>query len=252
MDGPKDKKSASSNSSDLSLPPPPTTHNTDRSPPKRPPGQSPPPPTAESTVRQQNNTHTQFQVHPKQEDVKPTAAPTATEFQAIEAHPVSQAGPVIGPYVQRAQTLSTETEPVTAIPKPSETQASWQATSEEMTHVIPTTSTATTLSAIYGLPSVGTVPQSQSVAPSDPKATMAHSEVIHTPQLPVRSGSSLSTSAEISNSVVKVNPQLSLRPSSHKSEQQVQQDTNQFRYQTDQGYHYLHCLLYTSPSPRDS
>ena len=83
------------------------------------------------------------------------------------------------------------------------------------------------------------MPQSQSVAPSDPKATMAHSEVIHTPQVPVRSGSSLSTSAEISNSVVKVNPQVSLKAYSHQSEQQVLQNTTQFRYQTDQGYHYL-------------
>ena len=126
-----------------------------------------------------------------------------------------------------------------AIPKPSETQASWQATSEEMTHVIPTTSTATSLSATYGLPNVRPVSTSQSVAPSDPIATKAHSEVIHTPQVPVRSGSSLSTSAEISNSVVKVNPQVSLRESSYQSEQQVQQDTTQFRYQTDQSYNYL-------------
>ena len=98
MDGPKGKKSASSHSSDLSLPPPPPTNETERSPPKRPPGQNPPPPTAESTVRPQTNKHIQFQVHPTKEDVKTTVAPAATGFQAIEAHPVSQAGPVIGPY----------------------------------------------------------------------------------------------------------------------------------------------------------
>ena len=77
--------------------------------------------------------HIQFQEQPTEENVRTTVAPAATGFQAIEAHPVSQAGPVIGPHVQRAQTLSTETQPVTATPKPHETQASWQATDEEMT-----------------------------------------------------------------------------------------------------------------------
>ena len=119
MDGPKNKQSGSSNSSDLSLPPPPTTHESDRSPPKRPPGHNPPPPIAESTVRQQNHKHIQFQEQPTEENVRTTVAPTATGFQAIEAHPVSQAGPVIGPYVQRAQTLSTETQPCLLYTSPS-------------------------------------------------------------------------------------------------------------------------------------
>ena len=54
MDGPEDKRTKSSNSSDLSLPPHPTQHELDRSPPKRPPGYNPPPPIEESAVRQEN------------------------------------------------------------------------------------------------------------------------------------------------------------------------------------------------------
>ena len=88
-------------------------------------------------------------------------------------------------------------------------------------------------------PNLGPVSRSQSVALSHPMATKAHSEGMRTPQVPVRSGSSLSASGEISNSVVKVNPQVSLRESPYQSEQQVQRDTTQFRYQTDQSYNYL-------------
>ena len=232
MDGPKDKQSGSSNSSDLSLPPHPTQHELDRSPPKRPPGYNPPPPIGENTVRQQNNKHIQFQNQSTEqtspprrqpgnslppEGVRTTVAPTATGFQAIEAHPVSQAGPVIGPYVQRAQTLATETQPVTCIPKPQETLASWRATNEEMTHVIPTNSTATSLSATFGLATLGPVSRSQSVAPSQSTAKLAHSEGMQIPQVPVRSGSSLSAPGEISISAVQVNPQVSLRESTHQS-----------------------------------
>ena len=125
----------------------------DRSPPKRPPGYNPPPPLDETVVRQ-NTKHIQFQSTAIKQESPPkrppgsspppsaanaTVVPTTTQFQVIEAHPVSQAGPVIGPYVQRAETLATKTQPVTCVPKASETLASWQATSEEMTHVIPTT-----------------------------------------------------------------------------------------------------------------
>ena len=254
MEGPKSKQSGSSNSSDLSLPPPPTTHELDRSPPKRPPGYNPPPPIGENTVRQQNNKHIQFQTQsteqtspPRrqsgnvlpQEGIRTTVASAATGFQAIEAHPVSQAGPVIGPYVQRAQTLATETQPVTCIPKPQETLASWRATNEEMTHVIPTNSTATSLSATFGLATLGPVSRSQSVAPSQSTAKLAHSEGMQIPQVPVRSGSSLSAPGEISISAVQVNPQVSLRESTHQSRQKVQQDTTQFKYQTDQRSNYL-------------
>ena len=95
MDGPKNKHSGSSNSSDLSLPPLPTTHELDCSPPKRPPGHNPPPPIGENTVRQQNNKHIQFQTQstdqtslPRrqsgnslpQEGVRTSVAPTATGF----------------------------------------------------------------------------------------------------------------------------------------------------------------------------
>ena len=175
----------------------------------------------ESAVRQENK-HIQFQTQSTKQASPPrrppgnsltpagasaTAAPNTTQFQAIEAHPVSQAGPVIGPYVQRAQTLATEMRPVTCIPQPRETLASWQATTEQMTHVIPTTSTAASLSATYGQATLGPVPRSQSVAPSQPTANLAHSAGLHIPQVPVRSGSSLSAPGELYLSAVSVNPQ---------------------------------------------
>ena len=166
-------------------------------------------------------------------------APTATQFQAIEAHPVSQAGPVIGPYVQRTQTLATGTQLVTCVPQPRETLASWRATTEEMTHVIPTTSTAPSLSAAYGHANLGPVPRSQSVAPSQPTANMAHSAGLQIPQVPVRSGSSLSAPGELYLSAVSVNPQVSLSESTQQLQQKVQQDATQFQYQTDQRTNYL-------------
>ena len=248
MDGPEDKQTESSNSSDFSLPPHPTQHNVDRSPPKWPPGYNPPPPIDETVVRQ-NTKHIQFQnqavkqesppKRPPGSSPPPTGAsaavvPTTTQFQVIEAHPVSQAGPVIGPYVQRTETLATRTQPVTCVPQPRETLSSWQATSEEMAHVIPTTTTTGSTSVSHSQANLEQMSRSQPVVTHHTATNRAHSAGLHIPHVPMRSGSSLSAPGELFESAVSVNPQVSLSGLTNQTQKTVQQDTRELHYKTDQ------------------
>ena len=224
MDGPKDQQTASSNSSDFSLPPHPTQHDVDQSHPQNPQGYNAPPPIKESAVRQ-NQKHIQFQTHTGKKESPPkrppgssppprgadaAVVPTTTQFQVIEAHPVSQAGPVIGPYVQRTETLATRTQPVTCVPQPRETLSSWLATSEEMAHVIPTTTTTGSTSVSHSQANLEQMSRSQPVITHHTAANRAHSAGSHIPHVPMRSGSSLSAPGELFQSAVSVNPQVSL------------------------------------------
>ena len=96
MDGPNNKEREPSDLSDLSLPPHPHVDGTTRSPPNRPPGAvyiSPPPMHSTTVV---SNTR-------------------AAQFIPIMANPVTQVGPIIGPYVEPAAITQAATHPPTTM-----------------------------------------------------------------------------------------------------------------------------------------
>ena len=93
-------------------------------------------------------------------------------------------------------------------------------------------------SASYSHANLGPVSRSQPVITAHSSNT-AHSVGSHIPQVPMRSGSSLSAPSELLQSAVSVNPQVSLSASAHQTQKIVQQDTREFQYQTDQRTNYL-------------
>ena len=184
MDGPDDMQRESSASSELSLPPPPTQEDDNRSPPKRPPGHNSPPKLDTTTVGE-NKKELHFQILEAKGKSPPkniAVVPTTNQFQVIEAHPVTQAGPKIGPYSQGTDTSATVTQTVTtaaSATQASEKLATWLATPEEMTHVIPTTTTTISHGGAQSPATLGPVSRSQQVITSHTTVIVARSLYHH-------------------------------------------------------------------------